>query len=177
MGDEENSLIQKTGFAQELASYKFNMIKEEEIFKGSGGSGCGSDESKCKCSNSGTTFNMIGQGNDNSLTGLIFSCSFKVTFPDKASCTCRYHVHIPYSGRDRNRLDRDNAGCGCFTTDPEPKIPGNGHDFTVSAKATEKKHVPQDKEVTLRLMNYNVFGRWLNLAGFEGQTERLKAIP
>ena len=31
--------------------------------------------------------------------------------------------------------------------------------------------------VEFTTVNYNVFGRWLDLAGYEGQTERLKQIP
>ncbi len=31
--------------------------------------------------------------------------------------------------------------------------------------------------ISLRTVNYNIFGRWLGLAGYEGQKERLAAIP
>ena len=31
--------------------------------------------------------------------------------------------------------------------------------------------------VPFRMVNYNIFGRWFNLAGYEGQSERLKEIP
>ena len=31
--------------------------------------------------------------------------------------------------------------------------------------------------ITLRTMNYNVFGRWFGVTGYEGQDERLAAIP
>ena len=31
--------------------------------------------------------------------------------------------------------------------------------------------------ISLRTVNYNVFGRWLGLAGYEGQTQRLQNIP
>ena len=35
----------------------------------------------------------------------------------------------------------------------------------------------EESEVTLRTVNYNIFGRWFRLAGYEGQDERLAAIP
>ena len=37
--------------------------------------------------------------------------------------------------------------------------------------------VTPKEEVTLRTVNYNIFGRWFGLAGYEGQNERLAAIP
>lgn len=189
---EEASLIQRyaDNNAVEADSWKFDMkitfpagttiADNRFIYEGNmhenhgGGSGCGTNNYKCNCTSSGSEFLMKGQGTSWSVTGLIFSCSFKILFPDK-SCTCRYHIHIPYSGD--SRLERDEAGCACFTTSPAASIPAFGHDFTLDLKATEVKHIPQDKDVTLRLMNYNVFGRWLNFAGLEGQVERLGHIP
>lgn len=35
----------------------------------------------------------------------------------------------------------------------------------------------QSPTISLRTVNYNLFGRWLGLAGYEGQKERLAAIP
>ena len=48
-----------------------------------------------------------------------------------------------------------------------------------SCKAPGPPSYPYDPttEVKLRTVNYNIFGRWFNATGYEGQNERLAAIP
>lgn len=38
-------------------------------------------------------------------------------------------------------------------------------------------YIPNKNKFTVKTATYNVFGRWYNLIGNEGQTERLRAIP
>jgi endonuclease/exonuclease/phosphatase family metal-dependent hydrolase len=52
----------------------------------------------------------------------------------------------------------------------------------ILSKITKKSNTEQytsdpDKEITLRTVNYNIFSRWFNATGFEGQNKRLAAIP
>ncbi|EOD37571.1 hypothetical protein EMIHUDRAFT_373151 [Emiliania huxleyi CCMP1516] len=86
-----------------------------------GGSGCGSDNSKCGCTtNAEGRLVMTGRGTDGTATGLDFKCNFNV-----GATQCHVHVDIPYVGDnsvDCSCNDGKHTFTGC-------DISSSGHDW------------------------------------------------
>jgi hypothetical protein len=61
--------------------------------------GCGHDNSKCHCSNTGSaSVSMVGRGTTSTATGLDFACTMEVVGAGGQSASCTWRLKMPYVG-------------------------------------------------------------------------------
>lgn len=95
-------------------------------------SGCGSDNQKCSCTSAFDQsgfgkFIMDGTGTSGTLTGLDFTCDFKITFIGGTqpfpTCQCTAHIDNPHSGSNEWSISCNPACVAGFAF----QVPDSGH--------------------------------------------------